>query len=181
MINEFPPVPFTTPNMPCQILINDQSSRNCAVGDIAKCPQERQGVSAGWTRFTPAVAPPPHKLAATADPEVLGASERNHDQLAAVGDVLGVEDGRGSGGRVEYRLHEFGLMYPSHAFTHWPGFSLNPALWDLTRLTDTYQRHFGRPFRFDTTDTRSVSYHSILIPFVSLVFFFMPSSDHERG
>lgn len=56
---------------------------------------------------------------------------------------------------VEYRLHEFGLLYPLHAFTHWPGFSLNPALWDLERLGASYRRRYGRRFEFDPADSRS--------------------------
>lgn len=59
-------------------------------------------------------------------------------------------------GGVEYRLHEFGVMYPSHAFSYWPGFSLNPALWDLRRLDDGYRRKYGEPFRFNPADIRHV-------------------------
>ena len=28
---------------------------------------------------------------------------------------------------IEYRLHDYGTVEPGHAFTYWPGFSLNPA------------------------------------------------------
>lgn len=59
-------------------------------------------------------------------------------------------------GGVEYRLHEFGLMYPSHKFSYWPGFSLNPALWDLRRLDESYRRKYQRQFDFDTADVRQV-------------------------
>lgn len=64
-------------------------------------------------------------------------------------------DGVGEGG-VEYRLHEFGLMNPSHHFSYWPGFSFNPALWDLKRLHDAYRastNHIGGLW-FDPTDIR---------------------------
>ncbi|CAN0141177.1 unnamed protein product, partial [Scytosiphon promiscuus] len=55
---------------------------------------------------------------------------------------------------VEYRLHEFGMLGPSHSFTYWPGFSLNPALWDLARLDRSYRRKYGRKLEFDPTDIR---------------------------
>lgn len=58
---------------------------------------------------------------------------------------------------VEYRLLEFGLMSPLQGFSYWPGFSLNPALWDLGRLRGYYGRKFGRKFEFDPTDNRSGS------------------------
>ena len=35
---------------------------------------------------------------------------------------------------IEYRRHEFGASHPEHTFSYWPGFSLNPALWDLRTL-----------------------------------------------
>lgn len=59
---------------------------------------------------------------------------------------------------TEYRLHEFGVMYTSHAFSYWPGFSLNPALWDLRRLEHGYRRKYNRPFRFDPGNIRQVRY-----------------------
>lgn len=63
-------------------------------------------------------------------------------------------DGATEATKVEYRLHEFGLMSPSHRFAYWPGFSLNPALWDLARLDDSYRRKYGQKFEFDPEDTR---------------------------
>lgn len=56
---------------------------------------------------------------------------------------------------VEYRLHEFGLLSPLSTFAYWPGFSLNPALWDLARLDDSYRRKYGRKMEFNETDIRS--------------------------
>ena len=49
---------------------------------------------------------------------------------------------------IPYGLHEFGLTpYTSyvyggrnHEYSFWPGFSLNPAVWDLTLLTDLLDR-----------------------------------------
>ncbi|KAJ0411173.1 hypothetical protein ATCC90586_008889 [Pythium insidiosum] len=35
---------------------------------------------------------------------------------------------------VRFFRHEFGLSDPLHKFAYWPGFSLNPAVWDLARL-----------------------------------------------
>lgn len=58
--------------------------------------------------------------------------------------------------KTEYRLHEFGVMYRSHAFSYWPGFSLNPALWDLRRLEHSYRRKYNRPFRFNEGNIRQV-------------------------
>lgn len=63
--------------------------------------------------------------------------------------------------KVEYRLHEFGLASPSHGFAYWPGFSLNPALWDLARLDDTYRRKYGRKFDFDPKDIRYSRTHAV--------------------
>ena len=48
---------------------------------------------------------------------------------------------------VPYRLHEFGTVHPDHQFTYWPGFTLNPALWDLVALSST-------GLSFSTTDSR---------------------------
>lgn len=56
---------------------------------------------------------------------------------------------------MEYRLHEFGLLAPSHSFAHWPGFSLNPALWDLARLDGSYRQKYGRKLEFNPADIRS--------------------------
>ncbi|KAF0695762.1 Aste57867_13452 [Aphanomyces stellatus] len=38
----------------------------------------------------------------------------------------------------DYWLHEFGIVH--HRFGYWPGFSLNPAVWDLTRLRQCHKR-----------------------------------------
>lgn len=62
--------------------------------------------------------------------------------------------GRSDAAGVEYRLHEFGLMYPSHDFAYWPGFSLNPALWDLTKLEHKYRLKYDRPLHFNPQNIR---------------------------
>ncbi|CAM9597734.1 unnamed protein product, partial [Sphacelaria rigidula] len=103
-----------------QVLINDQSSRSCAYGNLAQCPRGTEGKNAGWPR-------PP-------------VGTNCHDSPA----------------KTEYRLHEFGVMYRSHAFSYWPGFSLNPALWDLRRLEHSYRRKYNRPFRFNEGNIRQV-------------------------
>ena len=51
------------------------------------------------------------------------------------GGVDGGSGGGGGGSVPEYREHEFGLVLrPPHGFSYWPGFSLNPGVWDLARL-----------------------------------------------
>lgn len=62
--------------------------------------------------------------------------------------------GEGNASSLEYRLHEFGVMHPSHDFSYWPGFSLNPALWNLTSLDHSYRETHGRPLRFDSQNMR---------------------------
>lgn len=184
-----------------QVLINDQSSRGCAQGDLAACPAEIVGEKAGWPRFTSFPDHPHHghlsslthaKKLASADltgrsdssyeppvsyrhgqrPCIAGDSdfcsdaimygdEVNKNSTAHSSSYAHVKGGGGSGyaqgsgmDRVEYRLHEFGVMYPSHDFTFWPGFSLNPALWDLRRLNGSYRRKHGRPLDFNPTIVR---------------------------
>lgn len=78
-------------------------------------------------------------------------SESNNATSRETGHSAPVDEAAG----VEYRLHEFGLLAPSQSFAHWPGFSLNPALWDLERLDGSYRRRYGRKLEFDSTDIRS--------------------------
>ena len=42
---------------------------------------------------------------------------------------------------IEYRVHEFGTLESGHHFTYWPGFTLNPAIWDLESLRRLYATH----------------------------------------
>ena len=55
---------------------------------------------------------------------------------------------------IDYRLHDYGTVEPGHAFTYWPGFSLNPALWDVRRLQCAFFESFGEPPVFNSTDAR---------------------------
>jgi hypothetical protein len=60
-----------------------------------------------------------------------------------------VSDGDGGRKKIEYMKHEFGTA-EGHAFSYWPGFSLNPGLWDLNLLLS---KQDGK-FRFNSTDMR---------------------------
>ena len=51
---------------------------------------------------------------------------------------------------IRYSLHEFGTSDVSHAFTYWPGFTLNPAVWDLSVLRSLMN---GGEF-FNSSETR---------------------------
>ncbi|KDO28601.1 hypothetical protein SPRG_06457 [Saprolegnia parasitica CBS 223.65] len=60
-------------------------------------------------------------------------------------------------GSVSYKVLEFGVADPTHKMAHWPGFSLNPAVWDLDRLkaqrlvfdttSDVFERGFSLEVR----------------------------------
>lgn len=154
--------------------MNDQSTRDCAWGDTATCTLDILGKSAGWPRFT---AGPPAGKEHGQWPEGHSNETTRSSKECPSNPVDETVDCGSSGPRnssfnddtdvghppvkgdpekdVEYRLHEFGLLSPLHAWTHWPGFSLNPALWDLARLDTSYRRTHGRQFKFDPTDIRS--------------------------
>ena len=53
-----------------------------------------------------------------------------------------------------YRLHDFGTVEPHHHFTYWPGFTLNPALWDLVALKRAFHDVLGASPFFSTTESR---------------------------
>ena len=53
---------------------------------------------------------------------------------------------------IDYRLHDYGTVEPGHAFTYWPGFSLNPGMWDVRRLQCAFFESFGEPPVFNSTD-----------------------------
>jgi hypothetical protein len=61
-------------------------------------------------------------------------------------------------GHMEYRVHEFGTAQMDHPFTYWPGFSLNPGLWDIEALRtlgarfNTSDRHFEQKFSLNLHD-----------------------------
>lgn len=179
--------PFACAPAPEQVLLNDQSTRNCAWGDTATCTAETQG-TAGWARSTPASGPLPSAATQWADDPSNAAAGNDRifrqplEKCTMAADGVksncgaGVRPNRGDdadsasfnttssksdnpapkgeGRGVQYRLHEFGLLAPSHSLTHWPGFSLNPALWDLARLERSYRRRYGRKLEFDPTDIR---------------------------
>ncbi|GMI31318.1 hypothetical protein TrCOL_g8472 [Triparma columacea] len=88
-----------------QVLLNDQSSRDCAEGSVKECEEGTWKRQAGWKRKT--------------------------------------DKG------VEYLEHEFGVLDPRHEFSYWPGFSLNPGVWDLERM-----RGGAFNFEFDPEDKR---------------------------
>lgn len=44
-------------------------------------------------------------------------------------------DGRHPSTSVRYFVHEYASSDPTQAFAYWPGFSLNPGLWDLDAIT----------------------------------------------
>ncbi len=51
---------------------------------------------------------------------------------------------------VIYVEHEFGVVGEAFGFSYWPGFSLNPAIWDLRRIESA----LGEGWAFDDADTR---------------------------
>ena len=55
---------------------------------------------------------------------------------------------------VSYRLHDFGTVDPRHAFTYWPGVTLNPAVWDVRALACVFEASTGAPPAFDPEDPR---------------------------
>ena len=91
-----------------QILLNEQSQRECAIGNVnvedfngsglGTCSKEKL-VQGGWS---------------TSDANVL-----KHMS-------------------VPYHRHEFSLLTPfsmrDHTFSYWPGISFNPGVWDLQKL-----------------------------------------------
>jgi hypothetical protein len=54
---------------------------------------------------------------------------------------------------VEFRVHEFGA-FGDKGFGFWPGFSLNPAVWDLDALDSIASSDGGGSLEFDTNDRR---------------------------
>lgn len=55
---------------------------------------------------------------------------------------------------VNYSFHEFGTVEPDHAFTYWPGFTLNPAVWDVKALACAYHTVLNSPPVFNVSDRR---------------------------
>jgi len=72
---------------------------------------------------------------------------------------------------VEYIEHEFGVVYQAHAFSYWPGFSLNPGIWDLKRI----KSKMGEGgFRFDPSDDRFEQTFSMKAHDAGLTFAHLP-------
>ena len=61
---------------------------------------------------------------------------------------------REAAGGVAYRLHDFGTVEPGHAFTYWPGFTLNPAVTDVDALRCAHEAATGAAPFFDPDDKR---------------------------
>lgn len=40
-----------------------------------------------------------------------------------------------SNSTIRYSLHEYAVSDPTHTLSHWPGFSLNPGVWDLHAIS----------------------------------------------
>jgi len=53
-------------------------------------------------------------------------------------------------GEIHYNVHEFGVTGQQHPFTYWPGFTLNPAMWNVPVLRARVQAAGG----FNSTDPR---------------------------
>ncbi|CAM9506285.1 unnamed protein product [Ectocarpus sp. 12 AP-2014] len=166
-----------------RVLLNDQSTRHCAWGDTVTCTPEVQGTLSGWPRLTHATSVSPlqrgrrladssNMTATVGDDDIAnnrcragGGSEAFCDdkkirapQPPDHGVYRDSTSARKSSADesagVEYRLHEFGLLSPLSTFAYWPGFSLNPALWDLARLDGSYRRKYGREMEFNESDIR---------------------------
>ena len=155
-----------------QVLLNDQSSRACAYALTAACEADPKRGRAGWARTIYAGPGPEGATYAAgggpgpaADDARSGAAARSRSRSA------GQEDNGGNGGEggeggatdpsrqarargIEYNIHEFGSVYGDHTFTYWPGFSLNPGVWDLAQLRASFERAHGLPLRFNTSERR---------------------------
>ena len=75
--------------------------------------------------------------------------------MGSSGWVRTVPSGNGADTPVEYRLHEFG-SFGDRGFGFWPGFSLNPAVWDLEALDTLVSPNGDRSasLAFDVDDRR---------------------------
>ena len=124
-----------------QVLLNDQSSRACAYALTAACEADPKRGLAGWAR-TIYAGPGPEGATYAAGSGPGPAEDGGARSGAAARSTGGQEDNGGGGGataprqarRIEYNIHEFGSVYGDHTFTYWPGFSLNPGVWDLALL-----------------------------------------------
>jgi hypothetical protein len=80
---------------------------------------------------------------------------------------------RATGRKVEYRAHEFGLvLLPPHGFSYWPGFSLNPGVWDLERMRAAGALPRAAPF--NSSDVRFEQSFSMRVADSGLRVAFLP-------
>jgi hypothetical protein len=100
-----------------EVLLNDQSSRACAYAVTEACLHQEPSLgTAGW-------------------PRSLKQQQQQQQQQQPRSGRAAKAPHNNNNGSIEYRLHEFGYMgQPGGAFGYWPGFSLNPGLWDLAAL-----------------------------------------------
>eukprot|EP00816_Leptocylindrus_hargravesii_P005515 CAMPEP_0196826832 /NCGR_PEP_ID=MMETSP1362-20130617/93837_1 /TAXON_ID=163516 /ORGANISM="Leptocylindrus danicus, Strain CCMP1856" /LENGTH=236 /DNA_ID=CAMNT_0042207427 /DNA_START=180 /DNA_END=887 /DNA_ORIENTATION=+ len=79
------------------------------------------------------------------------------------------------GYKVEYIEHEFGIAYLEHQFSYWPGFSLNPAIWDLERMENAMGR-----LEFDENDTRFEQSFALKAMDAGLTFAHLPQVNFRH-
>jgi len=115
-----------------QVLLNDQSSRECAYDNhITPCDLNKLG-TAGWSRVTT--------------------------------------------NGIEYVEHEFGVVYEDQVFSYWPGFSLNPGLWDLERM----KQRLGEKIVFGESDDRFEQSFSLMCYDAGLIFAHLPKVNFRH-
>ena len=73
---------------------------------------------------------------------------------------------------MSYAEHEFGVAYKEHKFAYWPGFSLNPAIWDLERIRGAIQ------IEFNEDDSRFEQSFALKALDAGLIFAHLPQHQH---
>jgi len=63
---------------------------------------------------------------------------------------------------IKYRVHEFGIIHPDHDIAYWPGFSLNPAVWNLHEIKKVFFQQ-GSGLHFNETDRLFESWFSMQV------------------
>ncbi|KAH8073366.1 protein N-acetylglucosaminyltransferase [Aureococcus anophagefferens] len=125
------------------------------VVDDASSPEDRAAMAAAFPAFDFLYKSPAHKGHARSMNALLRVVETPYllyledDWLAVdgaaprdvVGDALAVLEAAAEP-----------LVQPGHAFTYWPGFTLNPALWDLRALACAFFDVLGEAPVFDPDD-----------------------------
>lgn len=77
-----------------------------------------------------------------------------------------------NGTKVKYAEHEFGVAYVDHSFSYWPGFSLNPSIWDLHRMRQVMD------IKFDEQDPRFEQIFALKALDAGLVFAHLPQQQN---